>query len=162
VPGGLLGLVQEAPVGWVHQQGRDQPSQGTIQYTIRYDIWEELYKVRVEGVGLRQDLVLPSMDTLIDRLGVIRDLPLISLVEVSNDMLYRLQARIVINPTSPEMRRKVREYLAYPDGRSAIGVRPTLFGSVSRIFVDEKKIQADAVLTYRSQLMKIPPPNGGG
>lgn len=141
-------------------RGKTLVAQGTIQYTIRYDIWEERYAVRVEGLGIRQDLILRSMDDLVERLGAIRDLPLISLLEVSAQSRYRLQARIVINPTSPEMRRQVREYVAHPDGRSAIGVQPSFFGRFSRIFVDEKKIQADAVLTYRSGPLSVPEPPG--
>ncbi len=144
------------------QRGKTLVAQGTNQYTIRYDIWEERYAVRVEGLGVRQDLILRSMDDLVERLGAIRDLPLISLLDVSPDSRYRIQARIVINPTSPEMRRQVREYVAHPDGRSSIGVQPSFFGRFSGFFVDEKKIQADAVLTYRSGLLTIPAPKADG
>jgi hypothetical protein len=86
----------------------------------------------------------------------IKRLPLQRLVELPAGTKYRLQVRIVVNPISVELRKKVREYLSNPDGSSHIGSPRSFFGSFSRIFVDEKAFQADAVHTYRSPKRLLP------
>jgi hypothetical protein len=126
-------------------------AQVLVQYTILYDIWEERFHVRQEGFGGRRDLVLSTMEDLVSTCGKIQMLPLARWDALSKEKLYRLKVRFTVNPTSREMRRKVREYLANPDGSGHIGSPRSFFGSFSRIFVSEKDFQADAVYIYTSK-----------
>lgn len=129
---------------------------GLIQYTILYDIWEERFRVRIRGTQGRRDLQVGSMNDLLKACSQVSGLPLIFDLGLDAKELYRLQVDIEVNPASEEQRRKVREYLANPDGRSTVGSPSSFFGSFSRIFVREKDIQADAIYTYRSPLRALP------
>jgi hypothetical protein len=130
-------------------------AQALVAYTILYDIWEERFSVRIQGTQGQQRLVLKSMEELVQACSQIRQLSLARLLDLPADLGLTLEVRIQVNPTSPEQMRKVREYLANPDGRSQVG-GTKFFGSFSRIFVNEKDFQADALYTYRSRELKLP------
>jgi hypothetical protein len=135
-------------------------AQSILQHKIIYDIWEEKFTVRSEGPGGYRDFQLGSMDELIKQCGALDKLVLIPVMELPAGLKYRLQVRIVVNPMSEELRKKVRKYLSNPDGGSHIGSPRSFFGSFSKIFVDEKAFQADAVYTYRSPKKVLPPKPG--
>ena len=130
-------------------------AQGVAEYTILYDIWEEKFAVRVQGVEGQKDLVVPSMEDLVRSCATVDKMQLTRLLDLPADVKVFLEVRIQINPTSPEQLRKVREYLANPDGSGRVG-GAKFFGSFSRIFVDEKDFQAEAVYTYRSPELTLP------
>jgi hypothetical protein len=123
-------------------------------------MWEEKFVVRSEGPGGHRDFQLASMDELIRECGALDKLPLAPIMDLPAGMKYRLQVRIVVNPMSEELRKKVREYLSNPDGSSHIGSPRSFFGSFSKIFVDQKAFQADAVYTYRSPKKDLPAARG--
>jgi hypothetical protein len=135
-------------------------AQVIVQYTILYDIWEEQFFVRQDTPDGTRDLKASSMDELILTCGKLEHLPLRRMVELPAGMRYGLRVRIVVNPMSAELRKKVREYLSNPDGSSHIGSPRSFFGSFSKIFVDEKAFQADAVYTYRSPKKVLPAKRG--
>ncbi len=135
-------------------------ARAVVQYTIIYDIWEERFSVRYEGPAGRRGFKVSSMPDLIKTCGKLDRLQLQRLVDLPTGMQYRLQVRIVVNPMSSELRKKVREYLSNPDGSSHIGSPRSFFGSFSRIFVDEKAFQADAVYTYRTGKQVLPDRGG--
>jgi hypothetical protein len=126
-------------------------AQELVQYTILYDIWEEHFNVREETPLKKRGYRIDSLKNLIRRCGSLRKLPLVPLLELPSEASCQIEVRITVNPVSPELRRKVREYLSNPDGGGHIGSPRSFFGSFSRIFVSEKDIQADMVYTYRSQ-----------
>ncbi|MBN2495841.1 MAG: hypothetical protein JXR96_14720 [Deltaproteobacteria bacterium] len=142
----------------VEMQGRKKGARvlGLLQYTILYDIWDERFNVRISSAGSQRDLQVRTMEELIARCGSVRRMPLELEPDLDVADHYRTQVRIEVNPASPEERRKVREYLANPDGRSTVGSQRSFFGSFSRIFVRERDIQADAVYTYRSSDVSLP------
>ena len=131
-------------------KGKELIAQGLLRYTIRYDIWEERFAVRVEGLLGSEDIRIRTMDDLVKRFGSVHAMHLARIPGASRPELVLVRVRIVVNPASEELKRKVREYIANPDGRSDLGVPRSFFGSFSRIFVDEKKLQADALLLYKS------------
>ncbi|MBW1808766.1 MAG: DUF4390 domain-containing protein [Deltaproteobacteria bacterium] len=141
----------------LREEKRKTPlAQGLVQFTILYDIWEKRFTVREEGPMGKRDFRIYSMKELIKTCGSLRDLPLTPLLSLPKKMESRIEVRITVNPMTPELRRKVREYMANPDGSGHIGGPRSFFGSFSRIFVSEKDIQADMVYTYRSQRLSLP------
>ena len=135
-------------------------AQAILQYKIIYDMWEEKFVVRSEGPKGDRDYQLGSMEELVKRCGALDRLQLTPLVELPSGLKYRIQVRIVVNPMSVELKKKVREYLSNPDGSSHMGSPRSFFGSFSKIFVDEKAFQADAVYTYNSQEKTLPDRRG--
>jgi hypothetical protein len=135
-------------------------AQAIMQYKIIYDMWEEKFVVRSEGPTGDRDFQLGSMEELVKKCGALDRLQLTPVVELPSGMKYRIEVRIVVNPMSERLRKKVREYLSNPDGSSHIGSPRSFFGSFSKIFVDEKAFQADAVYTYRSPKKVLPAKKG--
>lgn len=135
-------------------------AQVIVQYTILYDIWEERFFVRQDTPEGMRDLKVSSMDELILTCGKLERLPLRRMMDLPAGMTYGLRVRVVVNPMSAELRKKVREYLSNPDGSSHIGSPRSFFGSFSKIFVNEKAFQADAVYTYRSPKKVLPVERG--
>jgi hypothetical protein len=135
-------------------------AQVIAQYTILYDIWEEQFFIRQDTPDGSRDLKVSSMDELIRTCGKLERLPLRRLMELPAGMKYGLRVRVVVNPMSEQLRKKVREYLSNPDGGSHIGSPRPFFGSFSKIFVDEKAFRADAVYTYRSPKKVLPAKRG--
>jgi len=131
-------------------------AQAVLQYKIIYDMWEEKFLIRSEGPAGHRGFQLGSMEELVKKCGALDRLPLAPLVELPTGLKYRVRVRIVVNPMSAELRKKVREYLSNPDGSSHIGSPRSFFGSFSKIFVNEKAFQADAVFKYRSLKMALP------
>jgi hypothetical protein len=125
-------------------------AQGVMQYIFRYYIFDEYFIVWIERLGSREQLKLKSMDELVTRFGSVHDVALMGQSDLDPDKQYRVKARVVVNPTSPDIRKKVREYMANPDGNRSFGTPDSIFGRYSGMFVNEKDLQADAVLTYRS------------
>jgi hypothetical protein len=129
-------------------------AQGVAEYIIRYDIWEESYGVRelwaktisepysfeklmaqyrvMDGkMDYRNTHQISSLKNLIEICGSLHRLPLSWRSEPRPDMKLTAYVRVEINPISGEQMSKVKEYLA-------------------PAFVNWKKFQADAVLTYKS------------
>ncbi|MBW2702272.1 MAG: hypothetical protein JRF33_15745 [Deltaproteobacteria bacterium] len=140
----------------LHDRKGKKVALGLAQFTILYDIWEERYRVRVRGALGKRDLLIRSMGDLVKACGRFDDLLLTQDRKLNASQRYRLSVVIEVNPASKEQRRKVRKYLANPDGRSSVGSPRSFFGSFSRIFVREKDIQADAIYTYRSPYSTLP------
>lgn len=138
------------------QEKRTPVAQAIVQYTILYDIWEEKFNIRHETPEGRRDLQVSSLAELVRTCAKLDRLPLQRMVELPAETKYRLRVRIVVNPMSAGLRKKVREYLSNPDGSSHIGSPRSFFGSFSKIFVDEKAFQADAVYIYRSPKKVLP------
>jgi hypothetical protein len=129
-------------------------ARGFLQYRILYDLWEEVFVVRVEGVGQQDVLRFHSMDALVRRIGALRKQALVVSTPLVGG-LYRAEVRVVVNPTSPELLRKIRTYLRNPDGRRSIGGSKSFFGTLSPIFVEEERFHADLILVYRSGPLKL-------
>jgi len=131
---------------------------GVAQFIILYDIWDERYSVRQAGPwGVRQ-LGPRSLSELIQVCGSLVQMQLLQMQTLPEKANLRVEAVITVNPASEEQKRKVREYMANPDGRRYIGSPRSFFGSFSRMFVNEKDIRADAVYSYRSPSIPWPKP----
>lgn len=140
------------------EDGHKKPmAQSVVQTSILYDIWEESFTVNFEGPFKQKKMQIQSMQDIIDKCGSLNNLPLRpkQLLDSDDRKKYRLRVDITINPTSEVLRRKVREYLANPEGRSYVGSPRSFFGSFSKIFVSERDLQADAVYKYESQKFKL-------
>jgi len=130
-------------------------AQALVQYTIIYDIWEERFNVREETPGGRKEYVVRSMKELIRNCGTLREVSLNPLLDLPAGTRSHIKVRITVNPTSRELRRKVRRYMANPGGHGRIGSPQGIF-TFSWIFMNEKDIQADMVYTYKSQRFDLP------
>jgi hypothetical protein len=130
-------------------------AQGITEFTILYDIWDEKYTLQAVGQTGKQVQVFSSLDNLVQACSKMNETPLVQLVDLPPGVKFKMEVRIQVNPTSPEQLRKIREYLANPDGRGHVGATK-FFGSFSRVFVNEQDFQADAIYTYRSPEFGLP------
>lgn len=126
-----------------------------LRCTVLYDLWEERYFVRRELPGQRRDLGLRNLAAVVKTCGHIEHLEMEPLRALPARVEVEAELRVTVNPTSPQLQRKVRQYLANPAGSSQLGSPRSFFGSFSRIFVDEKEIRADMIYTYRSPAREL-------
>lgn len=126
-------------------------AQGLLETTVRYDVWEETYFVAIQGSnGLRKSQ-WRAMPDVIRACTQVEDMPLLPMMPIPAEGPFRLEVQVQVNPTSPELMRKVREYLVNPDGRASMGGGTKFFSSISRIFVSQDDFKAEAQVTYRSR-----------
>jgi hypothetical protein len=129
--------------------GKKTVAQSEVRHTIRYDLWDERFFVRIEGFSGRRVRQLRTMEELVHTCGEIDKLPLVSLVPLREDRRYQVKARITVNPPTKELLRKFQDWLKPPPGKRTRG--SVFGGSVS------PTLMADAVYSYRSQ--KFTPPD---
>jgi hypothetical protein len=126
-----------------------------LKFTILYDIWDEQFIIRKEGLDKTVQFKLHTMKDLISKCASFKRLKLPPLVELPKSGQVQATVKIIVNPTSQKQRRKVREYLANPDGRGFVGSPRSFFGSFSKIFVGDKALQADGMYTYYSPKINL-------
>ncbi len=126
-------------------------AQGLLETTVRYDVWEETYFVTVQGSNGQRKSQWRAMADVIRACTVVEGMPLLPMMPIPAEGPFRLEVQVQVNPTSPELMRKVREYLVNPDGRATMGGGTKFFSSISRIFVSQDDFKAEAQVTYRSR-----------
>jgi hypothetical protein len=135
-------------------------AQGLLEITVRYDVWEETYFVSIQGAGGLRKLQLRTMEDVLRACTVVEKMPLIPMLPHPAEGPFRLEVQVQVNPTSPELMRKVRDYLVNPDGRASMGGGTKFFSSISRIFVNQADFKAEAQVTYRSRDIPAIPTEG--
>ncbi len=117
---------------------------------VTYDLWEEVYRLRVSGPG--GDRNLAANDTK----GVVRNcFEAIELAIVERPLLtagkpHFLGVIVEINPISPDMIEQMRKWVSRPAGSTGIGPGDALFGSFVSLFVRQIGT-ADKTLRFRTQ-----------
>lgn len=126
-------------------------AQGLLETTVRYDVWEETFFVTTQGSDGQRKSQWRAMADVIRACTVVENMPLIPMMPHPTEGPFRLEVQVQVNPTSPELMRKVRDYLVNPDGRASMGGGTKFFSSISRIFVNQADFKAEAQVTYRSR-----------
>lgn len=124
---------------------------GTIRVArARYDLWHEQVSVVLDGPDGSRTETYASVNLFLRTFAHVRSAPIAPLVP-RDDRLYRLHARLEVNPLSDAQLARMRRWLAQsPDGTSLDPLNGTLLGSFVRFFdnlkpgVAERQISAIA------------------
>lgn len=139
-----------------HQE-RDPVAVSMFSCRVVYDLWEEVYRVRLQNVQRSQDRLAPSVD------AVARLCLNPSGVTVGSEADFaRLRGKgvyfgviIEFNPMSDGTVERIRRWIARSGGSGKL-TGDAFFGSFVSIFVDRKMGSAERTFRFRSPPMWVP------
>ncbi|RYG87005.1 hypothetical protein EON77_02840 [bacterium] len=118
-----------------------------------YDLWDEVYRIRVSGPGGERDLAVLNVEGVLRQCTEARDLVVVDRAVLSEGKGYYLGVIVDVNPVSPQMLEQMRRWISRPTGATRIGSSDALFGSFVGLFV--RQIGAsDRTLRFRTQSFK--------
>lgn len=123
-----------------------------------YDLWQEVYRVRVEAPGIDRVESLSSLDGVIRRCLIAQRLA----VGAASDYRALGGQRIYfatlfeLNPLSPQTVQRLRRWLARPAAGGRVG-GDAFFGSFVSLFVNRRIGSAERTLRFRSQIVRASP-----
>lgn len=119
-----------------------------------YDLWEEVYRVRIEAPGVDRVEALTSLDGVIRRCLIAERLEVGTPADyrgLGNERLY-FATLFELNPLSPETVQRLRRWLARPAAGGGVGGE-AFFGSFVSLFVNRRIGSAERTLRFRSQIV---------
>ena len=133
---------------YVYRKGQTERPIATeaVTHELIYDLWDELYVVRLNGRVLR----FRSRDAAVRAMTDFSDLPIALLDRIAIGPHYFVAMVVELNPVSPELQAEMRRWLSRPAGE-AIASSSSFFGSFVSVFVNPKIERADRTMRLRSQ-----------
>lgn len=117
---------------------------------IAYDVWDEVYVIRLRDGDGERTYREPSRAEALRRATELVYLPVSPLANVEIGPLYFAGVVVAVNPISEEILAEVRRWLTRPQGGQLSG-DASFFGSFVSVFVNPRVSDADRVLRFRSQ-----------
>jgi hypothetical protein len=152
IPSTVVIRIQIAP------QDSDAPvAEQLIQRSVVYDVWDEIYTLRLDQPGGRKKLKVKYRAEALKWLTAIEDLPVARLAVLPVGQVFVLKMVVELNPVSKETLAEVRRWLSQGNG-GGLDRGGTFFGSFVSVFYNPKIADADRVLRIRSQPFYRAPP----
>jgi hypothetical protein len=137
---------------YVFEEGVTDPiALATRACTVTYDLWEEVYRVKIEesSSGPREQAVVNVGG--VERLCMqAQDLPIVARRYLKKGKQHYLSVIAEVNPISPQTLQQIKQWVSRPTGSTQLTAGDALFGSFVTLFVRQIG-QADATVTFRSQ-----------
>jgi len=128
-----------------------------IQRSVVYDVWDEIYTLRLEEPGTRKTVKAKFRAEALKWLTAIDSLPLARLAVLPVGQVFVLKMVVELNPVSKETLAEVRRWLSQGNG-GGLDRGGAFFGSFVSVFYNPKIADADRVLRIRSQPFYRAPP----
>lgn len=126
--------------------------------TVVYDLWDEQYVIRIEGLGAKRTRKVKYRAEALKIVTALDDFPIATpLSSIPYEKVYFLVVTAQLNPVSPETLAEVRRWLSQGTG-GGLDRGGVFFGSFVSVFVNPKIADADRVLKIRSQPFYRPKP----
>jgi hypothetical protein len=143
---------------WVFPKDSTEPvGFQLIQRTIWYDLWDEVYMLRLDDPAGRRTLKVKYRAEALKLLTALDDIPCARLSDLPYDTVYSLGMEVELNPVSKETLAEVRRWLSQGNG-GGLDRGGGFFGSFVSVFVNPKIAEADRTLRLRSQTFFRPKP----
>ena len=116
---------------------------------IAYDLWNELYKVSVNGGASKP---VPNMKGVYRRCTDM-DLPVTARSNLPNKPdTYLLHVKIDVNPTAENLQKKIQQWVTRPSGTTgSISPGDALFATFANVFIGKKIPPAEHVIEFNTQ-----------
>jgi hypothetical protein len=128
-----------------------------IQRSVVYDVWDEIYTLRLDQPGGRRTLKVKQRAEALKWLTALDDVPVARLSAVPIDQVFLLKMVVELNPVSKQTLAEVRRWLSQGNG-GGLDRGGAFFGSFVSVFYNPKIAEADRVLRIRSQPFYRPAP----
>ena len=115
-----------------------------------YDLWDEVYRIRVTGPGGERDTAVINVEGVLRQCAEARDLPVVERSLLRAGTPHFLGVIVDVNPVSPQMLEQMRRWVSRPTGSTRIGPSDALFGSFVGLFVRSIGT-SDKTVRFRTQ-----------
>jgi hypothetical protein len=132
-------------------------AQQLIQRSVVYDVWDEIYTVRLDEPTGRKTVKAKYRAEALKWLTAIENIPVAKLDVLPLERIFVLKMVVELNPVSKETLAEVRRWLSQGNG-GGLERGGTFFGSFVSVFYNPKIADADRVLRIRSQPFYRPTP----
>ena len=105
------------------------------QCELRLDVWDDRVYARIQDAQRLRRRVYALVDDALRACGLV-DIPILPLERLTQADGYRLMVRVALNPVSPELLERSRQFTSNPRG-TASGRPQAFFGAVARLFRSE-------------------------
>jgi hypothetical protein len=144
----------------VYREGEERPMARADRHTeILFDLWDEVFKVRVVERQGPRDSIAHTDAQAIDLATALRAFPVTDTGRLLTGITYRLRFRADLNPISEDLVNEVKRWMARPPGQGRVGAGDSVFGSFVSIFVNPKlPNESERQLTFWSPPFRMGAP----
>ena len=132
------------------RDSNDPVAEQLIERSVVYDVWDEVYKLRLEQPDGPKVITVKFQAEALKWLTAIDDLPVAPLSSLPVDQVFVLKMVVELNPVSKETLAEVRRWLSQGNS-GGLDRGGAFFGSFVSVFYNPKIADADRVLRIRSQ-----------
>jgi uncharacterized protein DUF4390 len=137
---------------YVYRDGKQEPvAYQLLRRQVVYDVWDEVYEVRLEGPGGRRDLRLKTRADALKAMTELDGLVIAPLADIRLEEHHVLGIVVELNPVSAETLAEIRRWLTQRATSTGLESDSSFFGSFVSVFVNPPLDQADRVIRIQSQ-----------
>lgn len=126
-------------------------SLAVVQIDVVYDLWDEIYVVRVQSPLGSSTTRHPSRARVVAAVTALRELPIAPLTRIAIGPHHFCALVAELNPVSEELQIEMKRWLTRRAGEGGLDSGSSFFGSFVSVFVNPKLQAADRVIRLRSQ-----------
>ena len=119
---------------------------------ITYDLWEEVYRLKISGPGGERDTAALNVDGVLRLCFEARKLQITDRSLITMGKPHFIGVIVEVNPVNAQMVEQMRKWVTRPAGSTGIGPGDALFGSFVGLFVRSIG-KAERTLLFRTQSM---------
>jgi hypothetical protein len=143
---------------WVYRAGSGEPvSFQLLQRRCVFDLWEEVYDLRLDGPGGRVTKKVKFRADALKLLTALDQVPIARKADIPFGSNHVLAVEAELNPVSEQTMAEVRRWLTQGTG-GGLDRGGSFFGSFVSVFVNPKVAAADRVIRVQSQPFYRPQP----
>lgn len=137
---------------YVYRKGQELPvSIQVVSMRVIYDLWDEVYVVRIDGSNGRKKLRLKNRVTVLRRLTQLDKYALAPVDRIPLGVHHFLAFSAELNPVEEETLAEMRRWLTKSTSESRLDSSSSFFGSFVSVFVNPKLQKAERILRFQSQ-----------
>lgn len=120
---------------------------------LRLDVWDDVIFTGVTDEDKSRRKTFAIVDEALKYCGIVDGAPIADLPLLTEPRGYRLMVRVALNPVSPEVLDRTREFMANPRGTA--GGRPrAFFGAVAKLFRSDSTAAGERFLFQSAPLAR--------
>lgn len=136
-------------VSWLGAEG--SLDEHVRQCEMRRDVWDDVARLRILDQEEEQFRTTQVLEEALKMCGRVQGLVMVDKEEVNGEELQRIQVEVALNPVSPELVERARQFMSNPQG----GNRRTFFNYVARLFQTRESGLGEA-FTFLSGPLQLP------
>lgn len=116
-------------------------------------VWDDVVYTRIRDANRSQTGAFPLIDDALKACGRV-DTPLVERSSLNGKTGTRLRVTVALNPVSPELLERTRQFLSDPQGRGT-GRPRAFFGAVVRLFRSDAEIRGQTFVFRSNDLTAV-------